>query len=468
MSTAILFHADDYDSLHSRTLISRFYLGDPMDQLQNATPGHSGQGQIHSTASYNSAINEGSASVETHNSIATNGDSTSSFVPLGNLELRNPNYSIPYLGMRPSCHRSMSPLHHREPSPHIYHPQTPIYALNVQTHAPENNLEASPARIPEPPVVQQPVPLQQFIPRPLHLPRHLPQHLPPPPPYVYHHSNLPGQFPGYGIPVGGAHHYPYYPNAYYHVPAPPMYAPPPSPTILSLPTTTHISILNGQSDFAAWHDRVKALIRHLGWFGHITSMSDPVLPHRPDLSPSTAPLITPQSTQIERDEHTQWWNLDNIIQHVLLARLGSNVRMILPEENFERSARDIYEMLRTNFGSNRRSEGTNIFLDILSLHCNPHQIQDYVSAWQNAVTKMRNCHFIVPGYVLSLLFVKNLPDSLTFSSIRSSLVVFKSPVKSGFSSQNELTVTLTGFDWLYNRKKPHITAKNRLLSVSCS
>ena len=45
-------------------------------------------------------------------------------------------------------------------------------------------------------------------------------------------------------------------------------------------------------------------------------------------------------------------------------------------------------------------------------------------------------------------------------------VVFKSPVKSGFLSQNGLTITLTGFDQLYNRKKLHITAKNRLPSVS--
>ena len=359
-----------------------------MDHPRNATPGHSGQGHIHSTALHNSAINEGSASAETHHSVTTNANSASSFVPLGNLEPRNPNYSIPYLGMRPSRHRSMSPLHNREPPPHIYHPHTPIYAPNVQaqTQTPERNLEAYPAGTPEPqsPVVQQPAPLPPFVPRPLHLnPQHLPQHIPPPPPYVYHHGNGPGQLPGYGIPVGGAHHYPYYPNPYYHIPPPPIYAPPPSPTIRSLPTTTHIGILNGQSDFAAWHDGVKALIRHLGGFGHITSMSDPVLPHQPNLSPSAAPLITPQSTQIERDEHTQWWNLDNVIQHVLLARLGSNVWMILPEENSERSAQDIYETLRTNFGTNRRSEGTNIFLDILSLRCNPHQVRDYVSTFSS-------------------------------------------------------------------------------------
>jgi hypothetical protein len=159
-----------------------------MNQLRNATPGHSGQEQIQPTASHNSVIHEGSASTEKNNSLATNVDSTTSFVPLGNLEPRNPSYSIPYMGIRPSRHRSMSPVPHREPPPHVYHPRTPIYAPEARTQI----LEAHPTATPDPPVVQQPVPLQPFIPRPLHLPQHIP-----PPPYAYHHANTPGHFPGY-------------------------------------------------------------------------------------------------------------------------------------------------------------------------------------------------------------------------------------------------------------------------------
>jgi hypothetical protein len=206
-----------------------------------------------------------------------------------------------------------------------------------------------------------------------------------------------------------------------------MQFPAPAPHITApvsrtaLPTTTHISILNGQSDFSAWHDGVKALIRHLGGYGHIASLGDPILLHRPDLRPSVPPVITPQSTQIEVADCARWWDLDNVVQHVLLARLGSSVRMILPEESFERTARDIYETLKSNFGANRRSEGTNIFLELLSVRCSPNHLRDYVTAWQNGVTKMRSCRFMVPGYVLSLLFVKNLPDSLAFGSLRSTL-----------------------------------------------
>ena len=95
--------------------------------------------------------------------------------------------------------------------------------------------------------------------------------------------------------------------------------------------------------------------------------------------------------------------------------------MLLPEEGADRTARDIYDVLRANFGANCRSEGTNLFLELLSVRCQPHRVRDYVTTWQNAATKLRNCRFLIPGYVLALLFVKHLPDSLAFGSLRSGL-----------------------------------------------
>ena len=110
-----------------------------------------------------------------------------------------------------------------------------------------------------------------------------------------------------------------------------------------------------------------------------------------------------------------------MVQHVLVARLGPSPHMLLPEEGADRMACNIYEVLWANFGSNCWSESTNIFLKLLSIHCHPHCIRNYITTWQNVVTKMRNCHFMVPGYVLALLFVKHLPDSLAFGSLRSGL-----------------------------------------------
>jgi len=163
------------------------------------------------------------------------------------------------------------------------------------------------------------------------------------------------------------------------------------------------------------------MIRHLGGFGHIASLSNPILPHRPDLNPSAPPILTAVSTPFELDAHSKWWELDNVIQHVLVARLGSSPRMLLPEEGADHMARDIYDVLQANFGANRRSEGTNLFLELLSVRCQPHRVRDYVTTWQNAATKLRNCRFLIPGYVLALLFIKHLPDSLAFGSLCSGL-----------------------------------------------
>jgi len=80
-----------------------------------------------------------------------------------------------------------------------------------------------------------------------------------------------------------------------------------------------------------------------------------------------------------------------MVQHVLLARLGPTVHMILPEENADCIAQDIYQTLKSNFGANCQSEGTNIFLELLAVHCDPNHLRDYVNAWQNEVTKMRSC-----------------------------------------------------------------------------
>jgi len=215
------------------------------------------------------------------------------------------------------------------------------------------------------------------------------------------------------VPFG---HAPVFPYPYVTFPLPSF----PTSTH-SLPTTSHIPLLNGQADFSAWHDGIKALIRNLGSFGHVASLADPVPPDRLDMVPSFPPALTPTSPPEERLACTRWWDLDNTIEHVLLARLGSSARMVLPEDGSDRTARLIYETLKANFGLNQCSEGTNIFLALLAARCHPHRICDYVMTWQNTVTKMRGCRFNLPRYVLALLFVKNLPESMAFGSLRSHL-----------------------------------------------
>src|SRR6266545_3452401 len=146
----------------------------------------------------------------------------------------------------------------------------------------------------------------------------------------------------------------------------------------------------------------------MGGFGHIASLSDPILPHCPNLNPSAPLVLTATSTSFELDAHSKWWELDNVVQHVLTARLGSSPQMLLPDEGADWMAHNIYKVLWLNFGSNRRLEGANLFLEFMGVCCQPHHICNYVSTWQNVVTKLCNCCFLVLGYVLALLFVKHL------------------------------------------------------------
>ena len=70
----------------------------------------------------------------------------------------------------------------------------------------------------------------------------------------------------------------------------------------------------------------------MGGFGHIASLSDPILPHCPNLNPSAPLVLTATSTSFELDAHSKWWELDNVVQYVLVARLGLSPQMLLPEE----------------------------------------------------------------------------------------------------------------------------------------
>jgi hypothetical protein len=52
------------------------------------------------------------------------------FFPLTNLEPKS--YSIPYMGIHPSRHRSLSSSSHHEHPPCMFHAPTPIYAPDTQ------------------------------------------------------------------------------------------------------------------------------------------------------------------------------------------------------------------------------------------------------------------------------------------------------------------------------------------------
>jgi hypothetical protein len=177
-----------------------------------------------------------------------------------------------------------------------------------------------------------------------------PNMLGPPPPIPFrtrpiHNHSVHNQFP------------PFYP-AYIQPPTPqllnnspsPLSSLPPLPK--TLPTVTHIPLLTSKIDFFAWDEGVTSLIRANGLIGHILDPSEPVDLNRLDRTPAPIPsLPTPPSLQ-DILTLNRWWDEDNIAQHILVSRLGSIPRGLLPSPNLAtRTALSIYKMLLLYYGT---------------------------------------------------------------------------------------------------------------------
>jgi len=84
----------------------------------------------------------------------------------------------------------------------------------------------------------------------------------------------------------------------------------------TLPSVSHISLLNSKSDFHTWDEGVTSLLRHLGLLGHILDPSEPLDPSRPDRVPLSEPVLPASPTPAKLAAFTRWWDNDNIAQHV--------------------------------------------------------------------------------------------------------------------------------------------------------
>lgn len=270
---------------------------------------------------------------------------------------------------------------------------------------------------------------------------------PPPPPTIYHHGpSLPNpqthsQPPFY-------HHQPaYIPPTYtqflppaptFHLPqvshslpaSVPVPIPSPSPSSSShvvslsktLPTVTHIPVLTSKHDFFPWDEGVHALIRANGLIGHILDPSAYVDPSRPDLAPTPLPLLTTSSSPRDIEASNRWWAEDNIVQHVLVSRLGSVPRGLLPASNIiTRTALSIYQTLTQYYGTCNFADCTELLNSLHNLACLPGRVPDFVSKWRIGLSKLQSARFVFNIKICISLFVHGLPPVPAFNSLRADL-----------------------------------------------
>ena len=202
----------------------------------------------------------------------------------------------------------------------------------------------------------------------------------------------------------------------------PTFLPFPPPRSGNLPTVSHIPLLTSKIDFPAWDEAVNGLIRANGLIGHILDPSTPVVPDRPDLASSPIPVLPayPSTTEIAALNH--WWNDDNVAQHILVSRLGSIPRGLLPPPNVvTRTALSIYRLLLEYYGTCNYNDCILLLNSLQNSTCTAGRVPEFVSKWRSGISRLHFARFVFNIKICVGLFVRGLPYIPAFNSIRSDL-----------------------------------------------
>ena len=215
------------------------------------------------------------------------------------------------------------------------------------------------------------------------------------------------------------HHSP--PIQYVYLPAPPSDTSL-TPSSKSLPVISSIHSLNSKSDFYAWDEGVCTLLRLLGIHGHVIDPTLPVDPLFPDSSPALPPALSQPPTAVEMKALTRWRDNDNIAQYVLVGRLGALARQLLPPASMStRTAFAVYTTLTRYFGLRNFADCDELATSLLQSRCEHNRVQDYVARWRAGVARLSSARFPFSIHIFINAFVKSLPNTITFATLRATL-----------------------------------------------
>ena len=234
----------------------------------------------------------------------------------------------------------------------------------------------------------------------------------------------------------------------------------------TLPTVTHIPILSGRTDFGAWNDGVRALIQHLGYTGHISNPPASGVAPRPEHIPTFPPVLSADPTVSELAAYKQWWECDNVVTHVLLARLHSIVRAILPSDDDDdttapRTSRMVYTVLRKTYSVHGHASGSALYTELRNLLCGS-RVQEYVTKWRGGVSQLRSArhHFSVRDVIEA--FLDKLPTSIPYQILR---FKYMDQIDSVSVTDIEMFFKITDevldIDSLHKRTNVHSTSSQR-------
>ena len=197
-----------------------------------------------------------------------------------------------------------------------------------------------------------------------------------------------------------------------------------SSSVLSktLPTVTHIPLLTSKTDFYAWDEGVTSLLRANGLLSHILDPSEPLDLSRPDRMPSPPPILPPHPLREDIGVFNLWWDRDNVAQHILVSRLGSIPRGLIPSPNIStRTALSIYKMLSQYYGSGSFTDCAELLISLHNSTCTTGRVSEYVSKWLSGISRLQSARFIYNIKVCMTSFVRGLPLISAFITLRATL-----------------------------------------------
>ena len=120
--------------------------------------------------------------------------------------------------------------------------------------------------------------------------------------------------------------------------------------------------------------------------------------------------------------HHRWWAEDNVVQHILVSRLGSIPRGLLPSSTtITRTALSIYQTLSQYNGTCNFVDCTELLNSLHNSVCTSGCVPDFVSRWRVGLVKLQSARFVFNVKICISLFVHGLPPVPAFNSLHADL-----------------------------------------------
>lgn len=130
--------------------------------------------------------------------------------------------------------------------------------------------------------------------------------------------------------------------------------------------------------------------------------------------------MTSSPQQVEASN--RWWAAENVVQHILVSRLGSIPRGLLPSaKTISRTALSIYQTLMQYYGIFSFSNCIELLLSLHNSTCSSGRVLEFVSRWQVGISKLQLARFVFNIKICISMFVRGLPHVPAFITIRADL-----------------------------------------------